>query len=125
MHPPGGGSFLGIHLTVDLDGELKLGPDVEWLPGRRQDYAVRDELLDPFYAAAVRYLPGLERDDLSPDQSGIRARLQGPGTPFRDFVIAEESARGLPGWVNLVGIESPGLTSCLEIAHEVRALLEG
>jgi L-2-hydroxyglutarate oxidase LhgO len=122
VHPPGGGSFLGIHLTVDLDGELKLGPDVEWLPERRQAYAVRGELLDPFFEAAVRYLPGLEREDLSPDQSGIRPRLQGPGAPFRDFVIAEESARGLPGWVNLVGIESPGLTSCLEIAREVGTL---
>lgn len=123
VHPPGGGSFLGIHLTVDLDGELKLGPDVEWLPERTQAYAVREELLEPFHEAAIRYLPGLERGDLSPDQSGIRPRLQGPGQPFRDFVISEESERGLPGWVNLVGIESPGLTSCLEIAHEVRALL--
>ncbi len=123
VHPPGGGSFLGIHLTVDLDGELKLGPDVEWLVKRRQEYAVREELREPFHAAAVQYLPGLERDDLSPDQSGIRPRLQGPGQPFRDFVISEESERGLPGWVNLVGIESPGLTSCLEIARKVRALL--
>lgn len=123
VHPPGGGSFLGIHLTVDLDGELKLGPDVEWLQERRQEYAVREALLEPFLAAAVRYLPGLEAGDLAPDQSGIRARLQGPGQPFRDFVISEESERGLPGWVNLVGIESPGLTSCLEIAREVRDLL--
>ncbi len=123
VHPPGGGSFLGIHLTVDLDGELKLGPDVEWLPQRRQAYAVDEERLDSFLRAAVRYLPGLERDDLAPDQSGIRPRLQAIGAPFRDFVVAEESARGLPGWVNLVGIESPGLTSCLEIAREVRALL--
>ncbi len=121
--PPGFGSALGIHLTVDLDGELKLGPDIEVLAGRRQDYAVADGLRGSFFTAAVRYLPDLEPDDLTPDQSGIRARLQSPGGSFRDFVIAEESTRGLAGWVNLVGIESPGLTSCLEIASEVRTLV--
>jgi L-2-hydroxyglutarate oxidase LhgO len=121
--PPGFGSVLGIHLTVDLDGELKLGPDIEVLVERQQDYAVADGLRDALFAAAVRYLPDLEPNDLSPDQSGIRARLQTLGGPFRDFVISEESERGLAGWVNLVGIESPGLTSCLEIAHEVRTLL--
>lgn len=123
--PVGYGSVLGIHLTIDLDGELKLGPDVEVLPGRRQDYAVDESRRDTFLEAARRYLPSLEPDDLSPDQSGIRARLQAIGAPFRDFVLAEESERGLPGWVNLVGIESPGLTSCLEIAREVRSLLPG
>lgn len=122
--PVGYGSVLGIHLTIDLDGELKLGPDVEVLTGRRQDYAVDESRRDTFLEAARRYLPSLEPDDLSPDQSGIRARLQAIGAPFRDFVLAEESERGLPGWVNLVGIESPGLTSCLEIAREVRSLLE-
>jgi len=121
--PKGHGSVLGIHLTVDLDGELKLGPDAEVLPERRQDYLVDEARRETFLAAARRYLPSLGTDDLSPDQAGIRARLQRPGGPFRDFVIAEESDRGFPGWVNLVGIESPGLTSCLEIAREVRALL--
>jgi L-2-hydroxyglutarate oxidase LhgO len=121
--PPGFGSVLGIHLTVDLDGELKLGPDIRVLEERQQDYAVADGLRDSFFAAAVRYLPDLEPDDLSPDQSGIRARLQSLGGPFRDFVIAEESTFGFAGWVNLVGIESPGLTSCLGIAREVRALV--
>ncbi len=122
--PSGHGSVLGIHLTIDLDGELKLGPDGEVLADRRQEYGVDEGRRDSFLAAARRYLPSLEEDDLFPDQSGIRARLQRPGGPFRDFVLAEESARGLPGWVNLVGIESPGLTSCLEIAREVRSLLE-
>lgn len=121
--PEGHGSVLGIHLTVDLDGELKLGPDVEPLGERRQDYSVDARREVAFLAAARRYLPSLEASDLAPDQSGIRARLQTIGAPFRDFVVAEESARGLPGWVNLVGIESPGLTSCLELAREVRALL--
>ena len=121
--PSGHGSLLGIHLTVDLDGGLKLGPDIEALADRRQDYAVDEERRGSFLAAARRYLPLLEADDLSPDQSGIRPRLQRPGGPFRDFVLEEESARGFPGWINLVGIESPGLTCCLEIAREVRSLL--
>ena len=86
--------------------------------------SVREELGERFHEAASRYLPELAPEDLSPDQSGIRPRLQGQGEPFRDFVIAEESARGLPGWVNLVGIESPGLTCSLEIAREVRSLFE-
>lgn len=122
--PESWGSVLGIHLTVDLDGELKLGPDAEPLRERRQEYAVDEGRRDAFLAAARRYLPSLREDDLSPDQSGIRARLEPRGGAFRDFVLAEESARGLPGWVNLVGIESPGLTSCLELAREARVLLE-
>ena len=121
--PAGHGSVLGIHLTVDLDGELKLGPDAEVLAVRRQDCSVDEGRRAPFLAAARRYLPDLGEDDLSPDQAGIRARLQVPGGPFRDFVVAEESGRGLPGWVNLVGIESPGLTSCLELAGAVRSAL--
>lgn len=122
--PRGYGSVLGIHLTLDLDGGLKLGPDVEPLAQRRQDYAVDEGRRGTFLEAARRYLPSLEAEDLGPDQSGIRARLQAIGAPFRDFVVAEESERGLPGWVNLVGIESPGLTSCLELAREVRARLD-
>lgn len=123
VHPVGFGSVLGIHLTFDLEGEMRLGPDVEVLSTRRQDYAVDEGRRDSFLVAARRFLPSLGPEDVSPDQSGIRARLQVVGGPFRDFVIAEESQRGLPGWVNLVGIESPGLTSCLEIAREVRVLL--
>ena len=121
--PRSHGSVLGIHLTVDLDGELKLGPDVEPLAERRADYAVDESRRGAFLAAARRYLPELVEDDLSPDQSGIRARLQSVGAPFRDFVVAEESERRLRGWVNLVGIESPGLSCCLELAREVRGLL--
>ncbi|HXY20222.1 MAG TPA: NAD(P)/FAD-dependent oxidoreductase [Gemmatimonadales bacterium] len=117
-------SHLGIHVTLDLAGGVRLGPDAEYLPGRVQDYAVSTGLRDKFHAAASRYLEGLEPEDLSPDLAGIRPKLQGPGEPFRDFVIAEESARGFPGWINLVGIESPGLTCCLAIATAVADLLE-
>ena len=117
-------SHLGIHVTLDLAGGVRLGPDAEYLAERVQDYGVSPGLRDTFFAAASRYLEGLEPEDLSPDLAGIRPKLQGPGEPFRDFVIAEESGRGLAGWINLVGIESPGLTCCLAIATAVADLLE-
>ena len=120
--PIGGG--LGIHVTPDLAGGLRLGPDVQWLEERAQRYEVPESLRGPFHAAISRFLEGLEPEDLAPDQAGIRPKLQRQGEPVRDFVIAEESARGLPGWVNLIGIESPGLTSALEIATMAADLLQ-
>ena len=116
---------LGIHVTLDLAGGVRLGPDLEYLPDRRQNYDVAGRLRATFYAAVSRFLEGLAPEDLAPDLAGIRPRLHGPGGPFRDFVIREESARGRPGWMNLVGIESPGLTSCLEIGVLAANLLEG
>jgi L-2-hydroxyglutarate oxidase LhgO len=124
IYPAPHASHLGIHVTLDMAGGVRLGPDLEYLPDRRQAYDVSESLRARFFEAASRYLVGLEPDDLSPDLAGIRPKLQGPGEPFRDFVIQEESARGLPGWVNLVGIESPGLTCCLEIARSVADSLE-
>ena len=121
--PPEG--TLGIHVTVDLAGGVRLGPDLEYLAERRQDYGVDPGLRARFHAAAVRFLPDLEEEDLAPALAGIRPRLHGPERPFRDFEIHEESERGHPGWVNLVGIESPGLTSCLPIGALVVGLLEG
>ena len=115
---------LGIHVTLDLAGGLRLGPDVEYLPERTQDYAVPEALRERFHGAVSRYLEGLEPADLSPDLAGIRPKLQAPDEDFRDFVIREESDRGRPGWVNLVGIESPGLTCALEIGTMVRESLE-
>ncbi len=114
---------LGVHLTVSVDGELRLGPDVRFLLERRQDYGVDESDLPAFHAAARRYLPKLTLEQLSVDQAGIRPKLSGPGEPFRDFVVQEESAKGLPGVVSLIGIESPGLTCCLELAEEVARLL--
>ena len=125
VYPTPRRTHLGIHVTLDLAGGVRLGPDAEYLAERVQDYDVAPGLRDAFFAAASRYLEGLEPDDLAPDLAGIRPKLQGPGEPFRDFVIAEESARGLPGWINLVGIESPGLTCCLAIATAVADLVEG
>ncbi|MBC7542641.1 MAG: NAD(P)/FAD-dependent oxidoreductase [Candidatus Sericytochromatia bacterium] len=114
---------LGVHVTLDLAGQLRLGPDVEYLKERRQDYLVDERRRDSFHEAVSRYLIGVAPEDLTVDQAGIRPKLQGPGQPARDFVIAEESARGLPGWVNLIGIESPGLTCAPVIADRVAALL--
>ncbi len=116
---------LGIHVTLDMAGGLRLGPDVEWLERREQDYRVDPSLAERFHAAVALYLEGLALEDLAPDQAGIRPKLQRPDEAFRDFVVAEEGARGLPGWVNLVGIESPGLTAALPMAERAADLLEG
>jgi len=124
VYPAPLGTHLGVHLTLDLAGGLRLGPDLAYLERRVQDYDVAADLREAFFAAASRYLDGLEPDDLAPDLAGIRPKLQGPGEAARDFVIAEEAARGLPAWINLVGIESPGLTCCLAIGARVADLLE-
>jgi L-2-hydroxyglutarate oxidase LhgO len=125
VYPAPHATHLGVHVTLDLEGGMRLGPDLQYLPDRRQDYDVPPGLRDAFFGSVSRYLEGIEPDDLSPDLAGIRPKLQGPGEAFRDFVIAEESVRGLPGWINLVGIESPGLTCCLAIGTAVADLLEG
>ena len=114
---------LGIHAILGLDGRLRFGPDADHLPDRRPDYAVDEAKRTSFGAAVRRLLPQIGDDDLAPDVAGIRAKLQGPGDGFRDFVVAEEAARGRPGLVSLVGIDSPGLTSALAIAEEVERLL--
>jgi len=116
---------LGVHAVIGLDGRLRFGPDVEHVPDRRPDYAVDESKRGAFGVAVRRLVPAIADSDLSPDIAGIRAKLQGPGEGFRDFVIAEETARGLPGFVDLVGIDSPGLTSALAIAEEVERSLAG
>lgn len=121
--PPADKSGLGIHVTLDMNGELKLGPDTEYLKNRIQDYSVSENLHTKFYNAASRYLIGLEYDDISPDQSGIRPKLQIQGGPVRDFIISEESDLGLPGLINLIGIESPGLTCSIAIAEHIESLI--
>ena len=108
---------LGVHATIDLGGRVRFGPDVEYVDVI--DYRVDEGKCDAFHASILTYLPLLAKESLSPDMSGIRPKLQGPGEDIRDFVIQEESRLGLPGWVNLIGIESPGLTACLAIAGHV------
>jgi L-2-hydroxyglutarate oxidase LhgO len=114
---------LGIHATIDMSGRVKLGPNAIFLPQRTHDYTVDGAHGQDFFAAASRYLEGLTLGDLAPDYAGIRPKLQKPGDAVRDFVISEESDKGLPGLVNLIGIESPGLTASLAIAEHVARLI--
>jgi L-2-hydroxyglutarate oxidase LhgO len=125
VYPVPGHVSLGVHAVIGLEGRLRFGPDAEYLPDRRQDYAVDDAKRGSFGAAVRRLVPAIQDEDLSPDISGIRPKLQGPGEGFRDFVIADESARGHPGLVNLIGIDSPGLTSSPAIAEHVARMVEG
>jgi L-2-hydroxyglutarate oxidase LhgO len=122
VYPVPGHVSLGLHAVLGLEGRLRFGPDVEYVD-RGADYRVDETKRTAFGEAARRLVPAIEDADLAPDISGIRPKLQGPGDGFRDFVIAEESARGWPGLVNLIGIDSPGLTSALAIAAYVAELL--
>jgi len=115
---------LGIHTTVDLGGGLKLGPNAIWLSDDKPDLKVDPAHSVMFYNTVKHFLPFIELNDLTPDQAGIRTKLQKPGDPVRDFIINEETNRNLPGFVNLLGIESPGLTACLAIADYVKDLLK-
>ncbi len=117
--PSGGG--LGVHVTVDLGGRFRLGPDARWVD--EISYAVDPARAAAFARAARRYLPEIRAEHLAPDFAGIRPRLTGPGEPLRDFVCAESSALGAPGLVNLLGIESPGLTAAPALARRVADLL--
>ncbi len=108
---------LGTHLTIDLAGRMRFGPDVEWVD--HLDYRVDPARAASFYASIRRYWPGLPDEALVPDYAGIRPKLTGPGEKAADFVIDGPSDHGLPGLVALFGIESPGLTSSLSIAEEV------
>jgi len=112
---------VGIHVTFDLDGRMRLGPNVCYID--RLDYTVDEGSKIPFYESARKILPFIELDDLSPEMVGIRPKLQAEGGAFRDFVIREESDKGLPGLINLIGIESPGLTSSPAVAEYVGKLV--
>ncbi|TVS16753.1 MAG: FAD-dependent oxidoreductase [Gammaproteobacteria bacterium] len=103
--------------TLDLAGRVRFGPDVAWID--REDYAFDDSNRAHFVAAIERYFPELDPQRLRPDQCGIRARLGGPETAFSDFRIDGGDMHGMPGLVNLLGIESPGLTASLAIAEAV------
>lgn len=121
-HAPSHG--LGVHVTVTVDGRIVLGPDTTYIERDRADYSVDDAKRGAFFEATRRFIPGVTLDALEPAFAGIRPKLTGPGEAPRDFVIAHEAERGLPGLVNLVGIESPGLTACLEIGRHVRAIVD-
>ncbi len=108
---------LGIHATLDMGGQLRFGPDVHYLDAL--DYAVDETLREPFARAIARYFPSLDPGRLSPGYSGIRPKLSGPGEPAADFLIQTPLDHGLPGLINLFGIESPGLTASLAIAERI------
>ena len=112
---------LGAHAVLGLDGGLKIGPNS--IPAVRGDYSVDPSHEPDFMEKASRFLPFLAAGDLSPDMAGIRPKLSPLTEPMRDFVIREEGGRGLAGFVDLVGMESPALTSCLTIAEEVERIL--
>jgi L-2-hydroxyglutarate oxidase LhgO len=125
--------YLGIHATLDLGGRVRFGPDIRYLQSeaadsdcpesREFDYTVDEDRKAAFFEAVQKYLPGINMDSFHPDMSGIRPKLQGPGEPPRDFVIKEELDIGFPGFINLIGIESPGLTCSLAIGEEVRSII--
>jgi L-2-hydroxyglutarate oxidase LhgO len=117
--PDHGRGGLGVHVTVDLDGGVHLGPDTEWLnEGAPLDYRSADDRRADFFAAASRYLPFLDPEDIAPGQVGYRPKLQEPGGPIADFLIWRDG-----GYLHLGGIESPGLTAAPAIARHVAALL--
>jgi L-2-hydroxyglutarate oxidase LhgO len=121
IYPMPEAAGLGVHLTLDVAGQARFGPDVEWL--ERPDYDVDPRRGDAFYAAIRTYWPALRDGALQPAYAGIRPKIQAPGAPGADFRIDGPEVHGLPGQVHLYGIESPGLTSCLAVADEVASRL--
>jgi L-2-hydroxyglutarate oxidase LhgO len=113
---PGG---LGVHLTLDLAGQARFGPDVEWISAL--NYDVDPARAERFYSEVRRYWPGLQEASLVPAYAGIRPKIVGPGEDAADFLFQGPAEHGVPGLLNLFGFESPGLTSCLEIAEEAVA----
>ena len=112
----------GIHVTMGLDGGVRLGPNARYVEAI--DYGVDETQKEAFYNSVKRFLPHIELEDLAPEFAGIRPKLQGPGEAFQDFVIAHEEKTGFPGLINLIGIESPGLTASLAIARYVGRMVK-
>jgi L-2-hydroxyglutarate oxidase LhgO len=123
VYPAPQDAWLGVHLTLDLGGQAKFGPDLEWLPADQDplaiDYTVDPRRADGFYAEVRRYWPALADGALQPSYSGVRPKIYGPGEAAPDFRIDGPAVHGVPGLVNLFGIESPGLTSALAIGEAV------
>lgn len=112
---------LGVHVTLDMGGQCKFGPDIEWI--ETLNYDVDPRRADSFYSAVRTYYPGLQDDALVPSYSGVRPKIHGPGDPQPDFLVQGPETHGIPGLVNLYGIESPGLTASPAVAAEVMRLL--
>jgi L-2-hydroxyglutarate oxidase LhgO len=125
IYPVPEAAGLGVHLTLDLGGQARFGPDVQWLPDDAPiDYAVDPRRGESFYAEIRRYWPALPDGALAPAYSGVRPKVQAPHEPALDFVIQGPAQHGVPGLVNLFGIESPGLTAALAIGEHVHRLLK-
>jgi L-2-hydroxyglutarate oxidase LhgO len=122
VYPLPGPDGLGIHVALDLAGNLRFGPDVTWVDS--VDYAFDESRADAFYHAIRRYYPGLADGALAPGFVGVRPKLGPAGSGFVDFVLQGRGVHGVAGLLNLFGIDSPGLTSCLAIAEEVARRLE-
>jgi L-2-hydroxyglutarate oxidase LhgO len=122
IYPVPEAAGLGVHLTLDLGGQAKFGPDVQWTDSP-DDLVVDPRRGDAFYDEVRRYWPALPDGALIPGYAGIRPKISGPDEPARDFVIAGPETHGVTGLVNLFGIESPGLTSSLAIGRHVAELL--
>ncbi|TET41810.1 MAG: FAD-dependent oxidoreductase, partial [Dehalococcoidia bacterium] len=122
IYPIPGQAGLGIHVTMSLDGRMRLGPNTRYVD--EIDYSVDETQKEAFYEFAKRFLPLLELEDLEPEFAGIRPKLQAPGEVFRDFIVAHEEKIGFPGLINLIGIESPGLTASPAIARYVAGMVK-
>ena len=121
VYPVGHTAFLGVHVTIDLGGQVRFGPDIEWID--EVDYSF-DQSREPlFYEAIRRYWPDLRDGQLQPGYTGIRPKISGPDEPAADFRIDGPDDHGIPGLINLYGIESPGLTSSMAIAEYVATLV--
>jgi len=116
IYPTPGHAGLGVHLSLDMGGQVKFGPDVEWVD--KEDYSVDPARCNDFYDAVRAYWPDMKDGTLTPTYCGIRPKIAGPNDPAADFMIAGPATHGIRGLVNLFGIESPGLTSSLAIAEE-------
>ncbi|MFH1868731.1 MAG: NAD(P)/FAD-dependent oxidoreductase, partial [Candidatus Omnitrophota bacterium] len=112
---------LGVHTVVDMQGELKLGPNAFYVEDL--NYDVDASHAGAFHESVKGFLPFIDLDDLSPDTSGIRPKIQSEGDEFKDFVISNETGKGMPGFINLIGIESPGLTASLSIAKYIETMI--
>ena len=122
IYPVPEAAGLGVHLTLDLGGQAKFGPDVEWVASP-EDLIVNPRRGDAFYAEVRKYWPGLKDGALQAGYAGIRPKVQAPHEAAKDFVVQGPQTHGIPGLVNLFGIESPGLTSCMAIGERVVQVL--
>ena len=123
VYPVPEAAGLGVHITLDLGGQARFGPDTEWVD--HEDYTVDLSRADGFYAAIRRYWPALKDGALAPGYAGIRPKAHGPADPMADFEMSGPAEHGIGGMVNLYGIESPGLTASLAIAEHVAGLVNG